>query len=118
MQFCSGSRCKPTAGSGSIEELVPLVVPEDQSVKIFGAGRVPADHELLTLVNPHLAPNPGAPAGLVPAVQPLCDDALEAVRPHGFYEVGKAGVQPGRLADRLPEPRQDLGLQYLSAHRK
>src|SRR5437763_12616446 len=56
IQLFSSSRRESIAGSCGIQKPVAFIVSEDQGVKVPGAGCIPANHKLLPLADPHLAP--------------------------------------------------------------
>src|SRR6516225_9887300 len=118
IQLCSGSWRKSVASPGSIKEVVPFIVPEDQRIEVPRAGSVPSDHKLLPLIDSHFAPGPGALAGFVPAVEAFGHNALKSVSFHTPHQIRKAGIQLGGLADGFTEVRQDVAAQYITTYRK
>jgi integrase len=77
----SRSRCrrKPVPRACGIHQLAALVVADHERVEVLWRGSVSANHELLTLVHPHLLPGTGAQAGLILAVSPdLTEERIRA----------------------------------------
>src|SRR5437870_10836793 len=93
VQLLSQSWREPVAGSCHVQKPVAFVVPENQGVKVLGAGRIPTDHEFLPLIDPHLAPGTGALTRFVRAVQALCYQTFAPISPNCLYQIRNAGIQ-------------------------
>jgi hypothetical protein len=86
-----------------------LAVPaDDDRVERAAALGVSADHERLRAVEPHLAPRPGACAGLVDAIEALGHQAFESLGADGRDQIRQSRVEPRCLSDGISEPGQNL----------
>src|SRR5580692_9158603 len=82
-------RCGDEPRSYTCRELQVLAQkePYDQRVKSMVSGRVPADHELLSLVDPMLLPQAAALSRFIGAVVSFGDHALQAMFLHKLEDV-------------------------------
>jgi hypothetical protein len=70
----------PVKLAGHVDQLIAFIVAEDDGIKVTGAGREPANHRLLPLVDAHFLPSTRMLSRLVPAVAPLGNQPLQPLR--------------------------------------
>src|SRR3954467_10684931 len=109
-EFLARTRSKSVPGPRHVDQSIAFVISEDQGIEVLRARRIPADHKLLPLVDPHLLPSTRALAGFVSTVLAFRDNPFQTLRLHGCDQIIESGVELRREAYRVGDIR-DRALQ-------
>ena len=109
-------RHEAVAHARDVDKGAAFIIAGHQRIEVSADRDIAANHQLLPLVDAHLHPGAGAPAGLVAAVAPLGDDAFQALLASRRGGIGGRGLKGiGEPDDPVRQLRQHLGLQQRAA---